>query len=98
MRNSDVLAIAPTYTISNIVGSVSRLSQPIRIYTSNLTYPANSHWSIPWRGKRTQGSVLYGIRSWVNDLKYYDGRLSAIAYSRGPEAESMRRLRLIPAG
>ncbi len=46
MRNSNVLAIAPTATISNIMGTAPASSRTTRTSTSNRTSPATSSCSI----------------------------------------------------
>ncbi|MBK8971359.1 MAG: ribonucleoside-diphosphate reductase subunit alpha [Hahellaceae bacterium] len=82
MRNSNVLAIAPTATISNIVG----VSQSIEPTYQNLYVKSNLSGEFtlinPWLVKELKALDLWD-QVMVNDLKYYDGRLSAI--TRIPE-------------
>ena len=47
MRNSNVLAIAPTATISNILGVSQSIEPAYRPSTSRATSPAISPWSTP---------------------------------------------------
>ncbi len=76
MRNSNVMAIAPTATISNICG----VSQSIEPTFQNLYVKSNMSGnftvanSVPRR--RPQGRGLWD-EVMVNDLKYYDGSLGA---------------------
>ncbi|MBX3166619.1 MAG: ribonucleoside-diphosphate reductase subunit alpha [Candidatus Eremiobacteraeota bacterium] len=82
MRNSNVLAIAPTATISNICG----VSQSIEPAFQNLYVKSNmsgdftvvNHYLV--RALKQRG--LWD-QVMVSDLKYYDGRLGAI--ERVPE-------------
>lgn len=82
MRNSNVLAIAPTATISNIVG----VSQSIEPTYQNLYVKSNLSGEFtlvnPWLVNELKERSLWD-QVMVNDLKYYDGRLSAI--TRIPE-------------
>jgi len=87
MRNSNVMAIAPTATISNIVG----VSQSIEPTYQNLFVKSNLSGEFtvinPWLVEELKTLDLWdGVM--VNDLKYYDGSLSAI--ERIPEAIKAR--------
>lgn len=82
MRNSNVLAIAPTATISNICG----VSQSIEPTYQNLFVKSNlsGEFTIvnPYLVKDLKEINLWD-KVMVNDLKYYNGSLSKI--SRIPE-------------
>ncbi|ROS05227.1 ribonucleoside-diphosphate reductase alpha chain [Sinobacterium caligoides] len=82
MRNSNVMAIAPTATISNIVG----VSQSIEPTYQNLFVKSNLSGEFtvinPWLVKELKALGLWDSVM-VNDLKYYDGSLSQI--ERVPE-------------
>ncbi|MCG8311588.1 MAG: ribonucleoside-diphosphate reductase subunit alpha [Pseudomonadales bacterium] len=77
MRNSNVMAIAPTATISNIVG----VSQSIEPTYQNLFVKSNLSGEFtvinPWLVKALKDKGLWDevMRS---DLKYFDGSLSEI--------------------
>lgn len=77
MRNSNVLAIAPTATISNICG----VSQSIEPTYQNLFVKSNLSGEFTILNRYLVDD-LKALGLWdevmVNDLKYYDGRLSAI--------------------
>ncbi|MCW8883646.1 MAG: ribonucleoside-diphosphate reductase subunit alpha [Motiliproteus sp.] len=77
MRNSNVMAIAPTATISNIVG----VSQSIEPTYQNLFVKSNLSGEFtvvnPWLVKELRGLGLWDSVM-VNDLKYYDGSLADI--------------------
>ncbi len=82
MRNSNVLAIAPTATISNIVG----VSQSIEPAYSQLYVKANMSGDFTV----VNASLVRDLKArklWdevmISDLKYYDGMVSAI--DRVPE-------------
>lgn len=77
MRNSNVLAIAPTATISNIVG----VSQSIEPTYQNLFVKSNLSGEFtmvnPWLVQRLKEHGLWDA-AMVNDLKYYDGSVQSI--------------------
>ncbi|MGC4108613.1 MAG: ribonucleoside-diphosphate reductase subunit alpha [Thermomicrobiales bacterium] len=77
MRNSNVMAIAPTATISNICG----VSQTIEPTFQNLYVKANMSGNFTV-ANRWLVAELKTAGVWdevmVNDLKYYDGSLAAI--------------------
>ena len=77
MRNSNVLAIAPTATISNICG----VSQSIEPTFQNLYVKSNMSGNFtvvnPWLVADLKAAGLWD-EVMVNDLKYYDGSLAAI--------------------
>ncbi len=82
MRNSNVMAIAPTATISNIVGVCQSIEPTYQnLYVkSNLSGEftiVNPHLVHALKAEDLWDSVM------VNDLKYYDGSLQAI--ERVPE-------------
>ncbi|MGR7993926.1 ribonucleoside-diphosphate reductase subunit alpha [Xanthobacter sp. ZOL 2024] len=82
MRNSNVLAIAPTATISNIVG-VSQSIEPaysqlyVKANMSGDFTVVNAHLVRDLKARGLWDEVM------VSDLKYYDGMVSAI--DRVPE-------------
>ncbi|HTV03472.1 MAG TPA: ribonucleoside-diphosphate reductase subunit alpha, partial [Luteitalea sp.] len=83
MRNSNVLAIAPTATISNICG----VSQSIEPTFQNLFVKSNMSGNFTV----VTPSLVADLKAagvWddvmVNDLKYYDGSLAAIARVPAP--------------
>lgn len=77
MRNSNVMAIAPTATISNIVG----VSQSIEPTYQNLFVKSNLSGEFtvvnPWLVKELKAIGLWDTVM-VNDLKFYDGSLANI--------------------
>ncbi|HEY8548477.1 MAG TPA: ribonucleoside-diphosphate reductase subunit alpha [Vicinamibacterales bacterium] len=77
MRNSNVMAIAPTATIANICG----VSQSIEPTFQNLYVKANMSGNFtvvnPFLVADLKAAGLWD-EVMVNDLKYYDGSLSAI--------------------
>ena len=77
IRNSNVMAIAPTATISNICG----VSQSIEPTFQNLYVKSNMSGNFtvvnPWLVADIKAAGLWD-EVMVNDLKYYDGSLSAI--------------------
>jgi ribonucleoside-diphosphate reductase alpha chain len=77
MRNSNVLAIAPTATIANITG----VSQSIEPTYQNLYVKSNLSGEFtvvnPYMVRDLKQLGLWDTVM-VNDLKYYDGSLSAI--------------------
>ena len=77
MRNSNVMAIAPTATISNIVG----VSQSIEPSYQNLFVKSNLSGEFtvinPWLVAELKSLGLWDSVM-INDLKYYDGSLSKI--------------------
>ncbi len=87
MRNSNVMAIAPTATISNIVG----VSQSIEPTYQNLFVKSNLSGEFTVINPALV-SELKALDLWddvmVNDLKYYDGSLHAI--ERVPDAIKAR--------
>ncbi len=87
IRNSNVMAIAPTATISNIVG----VSQSIEPTYQNLFVKSNLSGEFtvinPWLVKDLKAAGLWDS-AMVNDLKYYDGSLAAI--ERIPDALKQR--------
>ncbi len=89
MRNSNVMAIAPTATISNIAG----VSQSIEPIYRNLYAKSNLSGDFtilnPYLVRDLQRLDLWDQRM-IEDLKYYDGVLAEI--SRIPE--DLRRLYL----
>ncbi len=82
MRNSNVMAIAPTATIANITG----VSQSIEPTYQNLYVKSNLSGEFtvvnPYMVRDLKREDLWD-RVMVNDLKYYDGSLAAI--DRVPE-------------
>lgn len=82
MRNSNVMAIAPTATIANITG----VSQSIEPTYQNLYVKSNLSGEFtvinPYLVRDLKKLELWD-EVMVNDLKYYDGRLTPI--SRIPE-------------
>ncbi|UZE96257.1 ribonucleoside-diphosphate reductase subunit alpha [Alkalimarinus alittae] len=87
MRNSNVMAIAPTATISNIVG----VSQSIEPSYQNLFVKSNLSGEFtvvnPWLVDELKALGLWDAVM-INDLKYYDGSLKHI--ERIPEALKAR--------
>ena len=83
MRNSNVMAIAPTATIANIVG----VSQSIEPTYQNLYVKSNLSGEFtvvnPYMVHDLKALDLWD-KVMVNDLKYYDGSLRAI--DRVPDA------------
>jgi ribonucleoside-diphosphate reductase alpha chain len=77
MRHSNVMAIAPTATISNICG----VSQSIEPTFQNLYVKSNMSGNFtvanPWLVADLKAAGLWD-EVMVNDLKYYDGSLAAI--------------------
>ena len=77
MRNSNVMAIAPTATIANITG----VSQSIEPTYQNLYVKSNLSGEFtvvnPYLVKDLKASGLWD-KVMVNDLKYYDGSVQAI--------------------
>lgn len=77
IRNSNVMAIAPTATISNIVG----VSQSIEPTYQNLFVKSNLSGEFtvvnPWLVKALKKEGLWDA-AMVNDLKYYDGSVQQI--------------------
>jgi len=77
MRNSNVMAIAPTATIANICG----VSQSIEPTFQNLYVKANMSGNFtvvnPYLVEDLKAAGLWD-EVMVNDLKYYDGSLEAI--------------------
>lgn len=77
MRNSNVMAIAPTATISNIVG----VSQSIEPTYQNLFVKSNLSGEFtvvnPWLVKELRKLGIWDLVM-VNDLKYYEGSLAQI--------------------
>ncbi|MDY7026297.1 MAG: ribonucleoside-diphosphate reductase subunit alpha [Pseudomonadota bacterium] len=77
MRNSNVMAIAPTATISNIVG----VSQSIEPTYQNLYVKSNLSGEFtvinPWLAKELKKLGVWDSVM-INDLKYYDGSLAAL--------------------
>lgn len=77
MRNSNVMAIAPTATISNIVG----VSQSIEPTYQNLFVKSNLSGEFtvvnPWLVKALKAENLWDA-AMVSDLKYHDGSVSKI--------------------
>src|SRR5690554_931298 len=82
MRNSNVMAIAPTATISNIVG----VSQSIEPTYQNLFVKSNLSGEFtvvnPWLVRELKKRGLWDAVM-VNDLKYFDGSVAQI--DRVPE-------------
>lgn len=77
MRNSNVLAIAPTATIANITG----VSQSIEPTFQNLYVKSNLSGEFTWVNKYlVQDLKKLGMwdKVMVNDLKYYDGSVQRI--------------------
>ena len=87
MRNSNTLAIAPTATISNIVG----VSQSIEPTYQNLFVKSNLSGEFtvinPYLVAELKALGLWDSVM-INDLKYYDGSVQAI--TRIPEALKRR--------
>ena len=87
MRNSNVMAIAPTATIANITG----VSQSIEPTYQNLYVKSNLSGEFtvvnPYMVRDLKAVGLWD-KVMVNDLKYYDGSLQAI--ERVPEAIKQR--------
>jgi len=83
MRNSNVMAIAPTATIANITG----VSQSIEPTYQNLYVKSNLSGEFtvvnPYLVRDLKAAGLWD-KVMVNDLKYYDGSLQEI--DRVPEA------------
>jgi ribonucleoside-diphosphate reductase alpha chain len=83
MRNSNVMAIAPTATIANITG----VSQSIEPTYQNLYVKSNLSGEFtvvnPYLVRDLKAAGLWD-KVMVNDLKYYDGSLQEI--NRVPEA------------
>ncbi len=83
MRNSNVLAIAPTATIANICG----VSQSIEPVYQNLYVKSNLSGEFvvinPWLVHDLKAAGLWDDVM-INDLKYYDGSVQQI--DRVPEA------------
>ncbi|MDF2549971.1 MAG: nrdA [Chlamydiales bacterium] len=79
MRNSNVLAIAPTATISNIFGCSACIEPVYRhIYTkSNLS--GEFTWITPALVEALKKRKLWG-KEMLEDLKYYKGELDSIDY------------------
>ncbi|MEM7098098.1 MAG: ribonucleoside-diphosphate reductase subunit alpha [Pseudomonadota bacterium] len=77
MRNSNVMAIAPTATIANITG----VSQSIEPTYQNLYVKSNLSGEFtvvnPYMVRDLKAQGLWD-KVMVNDLKYYDGSLQAI--------------------
>ena len=77
MRNSNVMAIAPTATIANITG----VSQSIEPTYQNLYVKSNLSGEFtvvnPYLVRDLKGRGLWD-KVMVNDLKYYDGSVQAI--------------------
>ena len=77
MRNSNVMAIAPTATIANIAG----VSQSIEPTYQNLFVKSNLSGEFtvvnPYMVRDLKKLGLWD-KVMVNDLKYYDGSLAAI--------------------
>ena len=77
MRNSNVMAIAPTATIANITG----VSQSIEPTYQNLFVKSNLSGEFtvanPYMVRDLKSAGLWD-RVMVNDLKYYDGSLKPI--------------------
>ncbi len=77
LRNSNVMAIAPTATISNIVG----VSQSIEPTYQNLFVKSNLSGEFtvvnPWLVKVLKAENLWDA-AMVNDLKYHDGSVAQI--------------------
>ncbi|MEC8754624.1 MAG: ribonucleoside-diphosphate reductase subunit alpha, partial [Pseudomonadota bacterium] len=77
MRNSNVMAIAPTATIANITG----VSQSIEPTYQNLYVKSNLSGEFtvvnPYMVRDLKGLGLWD-KVMVNDLKYYDGSMQAI--------------------
>ncbi|MDG9666607.1 ribonucleoside-diphosphate reductase subunit alpha [Hahella sp. CR1] len=77
MRNSNVMAIAPTATISNIVG----VSQSIEPTYQNLFVKSNLSGEFtvinPWLVQELKARELWDSVM-VNDLKYFDGSVAQI--------------------
>jgi ribonucleoside-diphosphate reductase alpha chain len=95
MRNSNVLAIAPTATISNIIG----VSQSIEPSYKNLYVKSNLSGEFT-QANRYLVEDLRGLGLWDADmldaLKYYDGELGPI--ERVPEAIKRRYLTAFEVG
>ena len=87
MRNSNVMAIAPTATIANIVG----VSQSIEPTYQNLYVKSNLSGEFtvvnPYMVNDLKGLGLWD-KVMVNDLKYYDGSVARI--DRVPEDLKLR--------
>lgn len=77
IRNSNVMAIAPTATISNIIG----VSQSIEPTYQNLFVKSNLSGEFtvvnPWLVDALKKEGLWDA-AMVNDLKYYDGSIKKI--------------------
>src|SRR5690606_38617721 len=77
MRNSNVMAIAPTATISNIIG----VSQSIEPTYQNLFVKSNLSGEFtvinPWLVNELKARGLWDAVM-VNDLKYFDGSVAQI--------------------
>lgn len=87
MRNSNVMAIAPTATISNIAG----VAQSIEPAYRNLFAKSNLSGDFAWINRRLVAD-LEALGLWddrmIDDLKHFDGSVQSI--DRIPE--SLRRL------
>ena len=79
MRNSNLLAIAPTATISNVIG----ITQSIEPMYQNLFVKSNLSGEFTIINKYLVAK-LRELKLWnqnmVNDLKYYNGSISNIDY------------------
>ena len=77
MRNSNVMAIAPTATIANITG----VSQSIEPTYQNLYVKSNLSGEFtvvnPYMVRDLKAEGLWD-KVMVNDIKYYDGSIQAI--------------------
>ena len=77
MRNSNVMAIAPTATIANITG----VSQSIEPTYQNLYVKSNLSGEFtvvnPYMVRNLKAEGLWD-KVMVNDIKYYDGSIQAI--------------------
>jgi ribonucleoside-diphosphate reductase alpha chain len=75
MRNSNIMAIAPTATISNICG----VSQSIEPTYQNLFVKSNmsGEFTVPYLVRDLKALNLWDDLM-INDLKYYDGSLKPI--------------------
>ena len=92
MRNSNVMAIAPTATIANITG----VSQSIEPTYQNLFVKSNLSGEFtvvnPYLVSDLKERGLWD-NVMVNDLKYYDGSAQPIEqHSGGPERTVPHRL------
>lgn len=86
IRNSNVMAIAPTATISNIIG----VSQSIEPTYQNLFVKSNLSGEFtvvnPWLVKALKKEGLWDA-AMVNDLKYFDGSVRQIERIPAPIKE-----------